>query len=138
VMTLLIKESDLCVTTRDQPPGSAEANIAAEAAGRGSLFDALLVPLTLAAIAVSAVAIPSTLMVTGAQFFPHAAYAFAIFAVWLAAALMLGLPALASAAQAVGTVGMGATFQVTPNFSVGVEARFHMVNNGGGLAPLPY
>jgi opacity protein-like surface antigen len=40
--------------------------------------------------------------------------------------------------QAVGTVGMGATYQVTPNFSVGVEARFHMVNNGGGLAPLPY
>ena len=24
MMTLLIKESDLCVTTRDQPPGSAE------------------------------------------------------------------------------------------------------------------
>ncbi len=106
MMTLLIKESDLCVTTRDQPPGSAESNIAAEAAGRGSLFDAIVVPLTLAAIAVSAVAIPSTLMVTGNQFFPHAAYAFAIFAVWLAAALMLGLPALASAAQAVGTVGV--------------------------------
>jgi opacity protein-like surface antigen len=40
--------------------------------------------------------------------------------------------------QAVGTVGMGATYQITPNFSVGVEARFHTVNNGGGSAPWPY
>jgi hypothetical protein len=65
-----------------------------------------VVPLALAAIAVSALAIPSTLFVTGDQYFPHAAYGFAIFAVWLAAALMLGLPALVSAAQAVGTVGV--------------------------------
>src|SRR5271166_5142518 len=42
------------------------------------------------------------------------------------------------AVQAVGTVGMGATYQVTPNFSVGVEARFNTVNNGGGPAPWPY
>jgi opacity protein-like surface antigen len=36
------------------------------------------------------------------------------------------------AVQAVGTVGMGVTYQVTPNFSVGVEARVHNVSNGGG------
>ncbi len=40
--------------------------------------------------------------------------------------------------QAVGTVGMGVTYQITPNFSIGIEARFHTVNNGGALAPLPY
>ena len=41
------------------------------------------------------------------------------------------------AVQAVGTVGMGVTYQVTPNFSVGVEARVHTVNNGAA-APWPY
>jgi opacity protein-like surface antigen len=35
------------------------------------------------------------------------------------------------AVQAVGTVGMGVTYQVTPNLSFGVEARVHTVNNGG-------
>ena len=40
------------------------------------------------------------------------------------------------AVQAVGTVGMGVTYQVTPNFSVGVEARVHPVNNGAA-APWP-
>jgi opacity protein-like surface antigen len=35
------------------------------------------------------------------------------------------------AVQAVGTVGMGVTYQVTPNFSMGLEARVHTVNNGG-------
>jgi opacity protein-like surface antigen len=39
--------------------------------------------------------------------------------------------------QAVGTVGMGVTYQVTPNFSLGVEARVHTVNNGAA-APWPY
>src|SRR5271165_971852 len=34
------------------------------------------------------------------------------------------------AVQAVGTVGMGVTYQVTPNFSMGIEARVHTVNNG--------
>ena len=33
---------------------------------------------------------------------------------------------------------MGVTYQVTPNFSIGVEARVHTVNNGSALAPLPY
>jgi opacity protein-like surface antigen len=43
------------------------------------------------------------------------------------------------AVQAVGTVGMGVTYQVTPNFSVGVEARVSKANNASnGLAPLPY
>jgi hypothetical protein len=32
---------------------------------------------------------------------------------------------------------MGVTYQVTPNFSVGVEARVHTVNNGAA-APWPY
>jgi opacity protein-like surface antigen len=41
------------------------------------------------------------------------------------------------AVQAVGTVGMGVTYQVTPNFSVGVEARVHTVNNGAA-ALWPY
>jgi hypothetical protein len=36
----------------------------------------------------------------------------------------------------VGTVGMGVTYQVTPNFSVGVEARIHTTN--GGASPWPY
>jgi opacity protein-like surface antigen len=40
------------------------------------------------------------------------------------------------AVQAVGTVGMGVTYQVTPNFSVGVEARIHTTN--GGPSPWPY
>ncbi len=40
--------------------------------------------------------------------------------------------------QAVGTVGMGVTYQITPNFSMGIEARVHTVNNGSALAPLPY
>jgi opacity protein-like surface antigen len=46
------------------------------------------------------------------------------------------------AVQAVGTVGMGVTYQVTPNFSFGVEARVHTVNNGAaspwGGSPWPY
>jgi outer membrane immunogenic protein len=41
------------------------------------------------------------------------------------------------AVQAVGTVGMGVTYQVTPNFSMGIEARMYKANNNG-LAPLPY
>ncbi len=43
------------------------------------------------------------------------------------------------AVQAVGTVGMGFTYQVTPNFSVGLEGRMYKANNlNNGLAPLPY
>jgi opacity protein-like surface antigen len=43
------------------------------------------------------------------------------------------------AVQAVGTVGMGFTYQVTPNFSVGLEGRMYKANNlNYGLAPLPY
>ena len=43
------------------------------------------------------------------------------------------------AVQAVGTVGMGFTYQVTPNFAVGVEGRMVKANNPyNGLAPLPY
>jgi hypothetical protein len=42
------------------------------------------------------------------------------------------------AVQAVGTVGMGFTYQVTPNFSFGMEARVNRVTNGDGFAPLPY
>jgi opacity protein-like surface antigen len=43
------------------------------------------------------------------------------------------------AVQAVGMVGMGFTYQVTPNFAFGVEARVHKLNNANnGLAPLPY
>ncbi len=43
------------------------------------------------------------------------------------------------AVQAVGTVGMGFTYQVTPNFAVGMEARMVKANNANnGLAPLPY
>jgi len=37
------------------------------------------------------------------------------------------------AVEAVGTVGLGAIYQVTPNFSVGIEARVHNAN--GGWAP---
>ena len=89
------------------PPGSAEAaGSALEREARGSLFDALVVPLTLAAIAVSALAIPSMLSITADRFFPHATYGFVIAAVWFAAALTLNLPGLAAAAQAVGTVGL--------------------------------
>jgi opacity protein-like surface antigen len=40
------------------------------------------------------------------------------------------------AVEAVGTVGMGVTYQITPNFSVGVEARVH--TNNGGASPWPY
>jgi len=39
------------------------------------------------------------------------------------------------AVQAVGTVGLGAIYQVTPNFSVGVEARAYKANS---WAPWPY
>ncbi|RBP05168.1 hypothetical protein DFR50_13659 [Roseiarcus fermentans] len=43
------------------------------------------------------------------------------------------------AVQAVGTVGMGFTYQVAPNFAVGMEARMVRVNNPNSLlAPLPY
>ncbi len=42
------------------------------------------------------------------------------------------------AVQAVGTVGMGFTYQVTPNFSFGMEARMHKVTGDNDLAPLPY
>ncbi len=43
------------------------------------------------------------------------------------------------AVQAVGTVGMGFTYQLTPNFSFGVEGRMYKANNvNNGLAPLPY
>ena len=43
------------------------------------------------------------------------------------------------AIQAVGTVGMGFTYQVTPNVAVGMEARVYKANNANaGLAPLPY
>ena len=41
------------------------------------------------------------------------------------------------AVQAVGTVGLGVTYQLTPNFSMGIEARMYKANNNG-LAPLPY
>ena len=40
------------------------------------------------------------------------------------------------AVQAVGTVGLGAIYQVTPNLSVGIEARVRSAN--GGWAPWPY
>jgi opacity protein-like surface antigen len=39
------------------------------------------------------------------------------------------------AVQAVGTVGVGVIYQVTPNFSFGVEARVH--NNPAGLGAWP-
>jgi hypothetical protein len=43
------------------------------------------------------------------------------------------------AVQAVGTVGMGVTYQFSPNFSMGIEARMYKANNNyNGLAPLPY
>jgi opacity protein-like surface antigen len=48
------------------------------------------------------------------------------------------------AVQAVGTVGMGFQYRVTPNFSFGMEARMYRANNpyyGNpyyGFAPLPY
>jgi len=43
------------------------------------------------------------------------------------------------AVQAVGTVGMGFTYQVAPNFSFGVEARMYKANNvNPWLTPLPY
>jgi outer membrane immunogenic protein len=44
------------------------------------------------------------------------------------------------AVQAVGTVGMGVTYQFSPNFSMGLEARMYKANanNNNGLAPLPY
>ncbi len=43
------------------------------------------------------------------------------------------------AVQSVGTVGMGATYQVSPNFAVGFEARMYKANNvNNWLAPLPY
>ena len=43
------------------------------------------------------------------------------------------------AVQAVGTVGMGFTYQITPNFSVGFEGRMYKANNlNTELAPLPY
>jgi opacity protein-like surface antigen len=43
------------------------------------------------------------------------------------------------AVQTVGTVGMGFMYQVTPNFSFGMEARMYKANNPNNfLAPLPY
>ena len=43
------------------------------------------------------------------------------------------------AVQAVGTVGMGFQYQVTPNFAFGMEARMVKANNPDAwLAPLPY
>jgi hypothetical protein len=43
------------------------------------------------------------------------------------------------AVQAVGAVGMGFTYQATPNFAFGVEARMMKANNANNwLAPLPY
>ena len=39
------------------------------------------------------------------------------------------------AVQAVGTVGIGAIYQVTPNFSMGVEARVSNLNGGAGGWP---
>jgi opacity protein-like surface antigen len=37
------------------------------------------------------------------------------------------------AVQAVGTVGIGAIYHVTPNFSMGIEARASKANNGGAV-----
>ena len=44
------------------------------------------------------------------------------------------------AVQAVGTVGMGFTYQVTPNFAFGMEGagRTRPTMRANGLAPLPY
>jgi len=42
------------------------------------------------------------------------------------------------AVQAVGTVGMGVTYQVSPNFSMGLEARVHTVSNGAAASAWPY
>ena len=40
------------------------------------------------------------------------------------------------AVEAVGTVGIGAMYQITPNVSMGIEARVSKVNNGGfGVFP---
>ena len=43
------------------------------------------------------------------------------------------------AVQTVGTVGMGVTYQFSPNFSMGIEARMYKANNySSGLPPWPY
>ena len=39
------------------------------------------------------------------------------------------------AVQAVGTVGIGAIYQITPNFSMGIEARVSKLNGGGAGWP---
>ncbi len=42
------------------------------------------------------------------------------------------------AVQAVGEVGIGAIYQMTPNFSMGIEARVYKANNGGLAGFPPY
>jgi len=42
------------------------------------------------------------------------------------------------AVQAVGTVGIGAIYQVTPNLSMGIEARVSKANGGAGYIGRPY
>jgi hypothetical protein len=123
----------------DQPLGSAEApSSASEPEARGSLFDALVVPFSLAAIVVSALAIPSMLHVSADRFYPHAAYGFVIAAVWFAAALSLGLPALAGAAEAVGTItiafGVTGYCQTQSWWNGSLAAPLHLNWQFGALA----
>jgi hypothetical protein len=68
--------------------------------------DALVMPLGITALVVSALAVPSMLAVTDASFFTHAGYAGIIGAIWLAGAFLFESPALASVAQVVGTAGV--------------------------------
>ena len=71
-----------------------------------SAYDALVLPLGITALVVSALAVPSMLYVTGVRFFTHAGYAGVIGAIWLAAAFLFESPALAGVAQVVGTAGV--------------------------------
>ncbi|HUE14052.1 MAG TPA: hypothetical protein VMR25_07805 [Planctomycetaceae bacterium] len=63
-------------------------------------------PLSIAAVVVSALAIPAMLYVPDERFVAHAGYAFAMAAIWFVVALIHGAPALAGAAQAIGTIGV--------------------------------
>ncbi|HEX4150247.1 MAG TPA: hypothetical protein VHY20_14720, partial [Pirellulales bacterium] len=71
-----------------------------------SAYDALVMPLGITALVVSALAVPSMLYVTGVRFFTHAGYAGVIGAIWLAAAFLFESPVLVGVAQVVGTAGV--------------------------------
>ena len=95
----------------DQPLGSGthqtdDAVRLIDFAADRSAYDALVIPLGIMALVVSALAVPSMLAVTDVRFFTHAGYAGVIGAIWLAAAFLFESPVLAGVAQVVGTAGV--------------------------------